>query len=47
MIPAVRQEKILEILSSNEILSTDYLLEELRISVSTLRRDLIKLEKKK
>ena len=36
MIPAVRQEKILEILSSNEILSTDYLLEELRISVSTL-----------
>lgn len=47
MIPAVRQEKILEILSSNEILSTDYLLEELRISVSTLRRDLIKLEKGK
>lgn len=44
MIPAVRQEKILDILSSNEIVSTDRLMEELNVSVSTLRRDLTKLE---
>lgn len=47
MIPAVRQEKILEILSSNEIVSTDSIMKTLDISVSTLRRDLIKLENEK
>ena len=44
MIPAVRQERILEILSKNEIKSTESLMEELGISISTLRRDLTKLE---
>lgn len=44
MIPAVRQEKILELLSSNEIVSTDFIMKELDISFSTLRRDLTKLE---
>lgn len=44
MIPAVRQEKILDILSSNEIVSIDHLMEELKVSISTLRRDLTKLE---
>lgn len=44
MIPAIRQKKILEMLSTNEIVSTDYLMEQLNISVSTLRRDLVKLE---
>lgn len=44
MIPAVRQQKILEILSSNEIIYTDTIMNQLDISVSTLRRDLIKLE---
>lgn len=44
MIPAVRQEKILAILSSNEIVSIDHIIEELEVSVSTLRRDLTKLE---
>lgn len=47
MIPAVRQEKILEILSDNEIISTDSLMKDLDISVSTLRRDLMKLEQEK
>lgn len=44
MIPAVRQETILNILSSNEIVSIAYLMDELKISISTLRRDLNKLE---
>lgn len=44
MIPAVRQEKILEILSNNEIVTVESLMNELQVSVSTLRRDLIKLE---
>lgn len=44
MIPAVRQEKILEMLSGNEIISTNDIMKELNISVSTLRRDLMKLE---
>lgn len=47
MIPAVRQEKVLELLSSNEIISTDYIMKELDISFSTLRRDLAKLETEK
>ena len=47
MIPAVRQEKIMEILSSNEIVSTESIMKELEISVSTLRRDLMKLESEK
>ena len=47
MIPAVRQEKILEILSNNEIASTDALMKVLDVSVSTLRRDLMKLEGEK
>ncbi|MBS6203012.1 MAG: DeoR/GlpR family DNA-binding transcription regulator [Eisenbergiella sp.] len=47
MIPAVRQEKILELLSSNDIVSTDSLMQELNVSVSTLRRDLVKLEEEK
>ena len=47
MIPAVRQEKILEILSNNEIVSTDSLMKVLDVSVSTLRRDLMKLESEK
>lgn len=47
MIPAVRQEKILEILSNNEIVSTDSLMKVLDVSVSTLRRDLMKLENEK
>lgn len=44
MIPAVRQEKIIDMLSSNEIVSTDTIMKELSVSVSTLRRDLMKLE---
>lgn len=44
MIPAVRQEKILELLSNHEIVSTDSLMKVLNVSVSTLRRDLVKLE---
>ena len=44
MIPAVRQETILNILSNNEIVTIDYLMEKLKISISTLRRDLTKLE---
>ena len=47
MIPAVRQEKILELLSSNDIVSTDSLMKVLDVSVSTLRRDLVKLEEEK
>ncbi len=47
MIPAVRQEKILDMLSSNEIVSTDAIMKGLSISVSTLRRDLMKLEGEK
>ena len=47
MIPAVRQEKILEILSNNEIVTVESLMNELQVSVSTLRRDLIKLEGEK
>ena len=47
MIPAVRQEKILELLSNNDIVSTDSLMQALDVSVSTLRRDLVKLEEKK
>ncbi len=46
MIPALRQEKILDILSFNEIVSADTLMSTLNISISTLRRDLSKLEKK-
>ena len=41
MIPAVRQEKILELLSSNDIVSTDSLMKVLDVSVSTLPRDLV------
>lgn len=44
MIPAARQEKILELLSSNEIITTDEIMKDLDISFSTLRRDLLKLE---
>ncbi len=44
MIPAVRQKTILNILSNNEIVNIDYLMEKLNISISTLRRDLTKLE---
>ena len=44
MIPAVRQEKIMDMLSSKEIIATDIIMQELDISVSTLRRDLMKLE---
>lgn len=47
MIPAVRQEKILDLLSSNEILSTELIMDKLDVSASTLRRDLIKLEQSK
>ena len=47
MIPAVRQEKILELLSNNDIVSTDSLMQALDVSVSTLRRDLVKLEEEK
>lgn len=47
MIPAVRQEKILELLSNNDIVSTDSLMKVLDVSVSTLRRDLVKLEEEK
>lgn len=47
MIPAVRQEKILELLSSNEIISTESLMQTFNVSISTLRRDLIKLENEK
>lgn len=47
MIPAVRQQKILEMLSDNEILSTETIMNDLDISVSTLRRDLMKLEQEK
>ena len=47
MIPAARQEKILELLSSNDIVSTDSLMKVLDVSVSTLRRDLVKLEDEK
>ncbi len=43
MIPAVRQEKILQILSENDIVTIDTLMEKLYISLSTLRRDLTKL----
>lgn len=44
MIPAIRQEKILEMLSDNEIVSTEELMQSLDVSISTLRRDLMKLE---
>ena len=44
MIPAIRQEKILDMLSGNEIIATDDIMKDLDISVSTLRRDLMKLE---
>ena len=44
MIPAIRQEKILDMLSGNEIIATDDIMKGLDISVSTLRRDLMKLE---
>lgn len=47
MIPAARQEKILELLSSNEIISTDFIMDDLNVSFSTLRRDLTKLENEK
>ncbi len=47
MIPAIRQEKILEMLSDNEIMSTEEIMQSLDISVSTLRRDLMKLEQDK
>ncbi len=47
MIPAIRQEKILELLSANEIVSTESIIKDLNISVSTLRRDLMKLESEK
>ena len=43
MIPAIRQEKILEMLSNNEIMSKEDIMNSLNISVSTLRRDLVKL----
>lgn len=44
MIPAIRQEKIMDMLSDQEIVSTEELMQSLDISVSTLRRDLMKLE---
>lgn len=47
MIPALRQEKILESLSATDIVSTDDLMRELSVSLSTLRRDLLKLQKEK
>lgn len=46
MIPAMRQEKILNILSNDEIVSVEDLMDVLNISISTIRRDLSKLEKK-
>ena len=45
MIPAMRQEKILNILSNDEIVSVEDLMDVLNISISTIRRDLSKLEK--
>lgn len=47
MIPAIRKQKILDLLQPGDILYTDYLLEALDISLSTLRRDLKELEKEK
>lgn len=47
MIPAIRKQKILNLLQSGEILYTDYLLDTLGVSLSTLRRDLKELEKEK
>lgn len=47
MIPAMRKQKILNLLQSGEILYTDYLLDTLGISLSTLRRDLKELENDK
>lgn len=43
MIPAIRQEKIMELLSNDEIVSKEDIMASLNISVSTLRRDLVKL----
>lgn len=45
MIPAMRQQKILELLQSGDIFYSDYLLDAMNISLSTLRRDLKELEK--
>lgn len=44
MIPEVRREQILQMLSSDSITTTDEIQTKLNISVSTLRRDLIKLQ---
>lgn len=45
MIPAVRQQTIINLLAENEILYMDFLADYLVISLSTLRRDLRELEK--
>lgn len=45
MIPVMRQQKILSLLQSGDIIYTDSLLEQMDISLSTLRRDLKELEK--
>lgn len=45
MIPELRQKKIIDMISTTEIMSTEILTELLDISPSTLRRDLIKLSK--
>lgn len=45
MIPAIRQEKIMEILEERDLILMDDLAEELNISKSTVRRDILKLEK--
>lgn len=45
MIPAIRQQTILDLLQNQDILYLEDLLNELNISVSTLRRDLRELER--
>ncbi|HBI72019.1 MAG TPA: DeoR/GlpR transcriptional regulator [Lachnospiraceae bacterium] len=45
MIPAVRQQTIINLLTENDILYMDFLAEHLEVSFSTLRRDLRELEK--
>lgn len=44
MIPAIRQQTIIDLLSENDTIYMDYLSEFLHISLSTLRRDLRELE---
>ncbi|HBI72671.1 MAG TPA: DeoR/GlpR transcriptional regulator [Lachnospiraceae bacterium] len=45
MIPAIRQQTIVNLLSENEIMYMDDLIKQLDVSSSTLRRDLRELEK--